>query len=59
MVLVLNIFILVSLPFGTAILAGLLAERLGGKIVSAWASMGGLFLGVYFVHKVFEITGTF
>ena len=57
MVLALHIFILVALPFGTAILVGALAERLGGKTVSTWASLGGLFLGIYFVHKVFEFIG--
>jgi hypothetical protein len=47
--------LLVTLPYGTAILLGALGERLGGKTVSGWASVGGLFLGVYFLHKTFEI----
>jgi hypothetical protein len=43
MVLAFNIFLLVALPYGTAILGGAIAERLGGKTVSAaWASIGGL-----------------
>jgi hypothetical protein len=46
--------LLIALPYGTAILLGALGERLGGKTVSGWASVGGLFLGIYFLHKTFE-----
>ena len=55
MKLMLEIVLLVVLPYGTAILLGALGERLGGKNVSALASVGGLCLGIYFLHKSFEI----
>jgi hypothetical protein len=55
MMFTLEVFLLVALPYGTAILFGALAERLGGNIVSAWASFGGLVLGIYFFHKTLEI----
>jgi hypothetical protein len=51
----LEVILLVALPYGTAILLGALAERLGGKNVSALASFGGLVLGIYFSHKTLEI----
>jgi hypothetical protein len=50
----LEVILLVALPYGTAILLGALAERLGGNIASAWASFGGLVLGIYFFHKTLE-----
>ena len=53
--LALEIVLLVVLPYGTAILLGALGERLGGKTVSALASVGGLVLGIYFLHKTLEI----
>jgi hypothetical protein len=53
--LALEIVLLVVLPYGTAILLGALGERLGGKNVSGVASVGGLCLGIYFLHKSFEI----
>jgi hypothetical protein len=56
MMLLLEIILLVALPYGTAILLGALAERLGGgKILSGWTSVGGLLLGIYFLHKTLEI----
>jgi hypothetical protein len=51
----LEIILLVALPYGTAILLGALGERLAGNTVSALASFGGLGLGIYFLHKTFEI----
>jgi len=51
----LEVILLVALPYGTAILLGALAERLGGKTLSGWASMGGLALGIYFFHRTLEI----
>ncbi len=55
MKLALETLLLVALPYGTAILLGALDERLGGKTVSSLASVGGLGLGIYFLHKTFEI----
>ena len=56
MMLLLEIILLVALPYGTAILLGALAERLGGgKTLSGWPSVGGLLLGIYFFHKTLEI----
>jgi hypothetical protein len=56
MMLLLEIILLVALPYGTAILLGALDERLGGgKILSGWTSVGGLLLGIYFFHKTLEI----
>ena len=55
MMFLLEVILLVGLPYGTAILFGALAERLAGSIVSAWSSFGGLALGIYFVHRAFEI----
>ena len=55
MKLMLEVILLVVLPYGTAILIGALAERLGGKILSGWAAVGGLVLGIYFFHRTLEI----
>ena len=55
MKLVLEMVLLVVLPYGTAILLGALGERLGGRNVSGVASVGGLCLGIYFLQKSFEI----
>jgi hypothetical protein len=55
MMFLLEVILLVALPFGTAILVGALAERLGGETVSYLASFGGLVLGIYFLHKTLEI----
>ncbi len=53
--LLLEIILMLALPYGTAILVGALAERLGGKTLSSLASVGGLVLGIYFLHKTLEI----
>lgn len=50
-----EVILLVALPYGTALLLGALAERLGGKTLSGLASMGGLALGIYFLHRIFEV----
>jgi hypothetical protein len=55
MMLLPEVILLVALPYGTAILLGALAERLGGNILSGFASVGGLVLGIYFFHKILEI----
>jgi hypothetical protein len=55
MKLTLEVVLIVALPYGTAILMGALAERLGGKTVSGWAAAGGLALGIYFFHRTLEI----
>ena len=47
--------LLFAFPYGTAILLAVLGERMGGKTVSGVASVGGLFLGIYFLHKALEI----
>jgi hypothetical protein len=52
---VLEVILLVVLPYGTAILLGAFAERLGGKTLSGWAAVGGLASGVYFFHRTLEI----
>ena len=52
---VLKVLILVILPYGTAILFGAASERWCGKNLSALLSMAGLALGIYFVHKSFEL----
>ncbi len=44
------VFLLVVLPYGTALLCGAITEW-AGKTVSGWSSVGGLFLGIYFFHK--------
>jgi hypothetical protein len=56
MFLMLNILILVGLPFGTALLFGALSEKLAGPVISGWLSVAGMFVGVYLLHKVFEWT---
>ena len=53
--LLLEIILMLALPYATAILVGALAERLGGKTLSSLASVGGLVLGIYFLHKTLEI----
>jgi hypothetical protein len=55
MTFLLEVILLVTLPFGTAILVGAAAERLAGEIPSYLASFGGLALGIYFLHKTLEI----
>ena len=58
MTLTLQIVLLLAFPYGTAVLLGALGERLGGKTVSSLASVAGLCLGIYFLHKSFEIIFT-
>ena len=55
MVFLLEVILLVGLPYGTALLLGALAERLAGNTVSSLASIGGLALGIYFFHRTLEI----
>ena len=55
MKLMLEIILLVALPYGTAFIMGALAERLGGKTLSGWAAVGGVALGIYFFHKSLDI----
>jgi hypothetical protein len=51
------IVLIIVLPFGTAILCGALTEW-AGKAVSGVCSMGGLALGIYFLHKTLELLGS-
>jgi hypothetical protein len=55
MKLMLEVVLLVALPYGTAFLMGALAERLGGKTLSGWAAVGGVALGIYLFHKSLDI----
>lgn len=55
MIPILEVILIMALPFGTAILVGAFAERLGGKLFSGWVAFGGLVLGIYFLHKTLEI----
>ena len=55
MKLMLEVILLVALPYGTAFLMGALAERLGGKTLSGWAAVGGVALGIYLFHKSLDI----
>ena len=55
MMFLLEVILLVALPYGTALLLGALAERMAGNMVSGWASIGGLALGIYFFHRTLEI----
>jgi hypothetical protein len=50
---VLLTILLIALPYGTAIICGAITEW-AGKTVSAWCSVGGLALGIYFFHKTME-----
>ncbi len=52
---VLEIFLIFVLPLGTAIIFGMLAERLGAKVMSGLAAIGGLCWGTYFLSSVLEI----
>ena len=45
-----EVFTIIAIPLGTALLVGVLAERLGAGSASGLASMGGLGLGAYFLH---------
>jgi hypothetical protein len=51
----LEVILLVALPYGTAVLLGALFERLLGDTASAVASIGGLVLGIYFFHRTLEV----
>jgi hypothetical protein len=51
---VLEMFLLVALPYGTAIICGAITER-AGKVVSRWSSVAGLALGIYFFSKSMEL----
>jgi hypothetical protein len=51
MKLTLEVILLVVRPYGTAILIGALAERLGGKTLSGCAAVGGLALGICFFSQ--------
>jgi hypothetical protein len=52
-----SILILLSLPYGSAILFGVASERLvgAGETLSEWFGVAGLFFGVYLVHKTFQL----
>lgn len=47
-------FLLIVLPYGTALICGALTDRFG-RIVSGWSSIAGLALGVYFFSKTMEL----
>jgi hypothetical protein len=53
---VLEMILLVVLPFGTALVLGALTYRVG-KSISGWCSIAGLALGVYLFHKSMELLG--
>jgi len=52
--LLLEITLLIVLPYGTAIICGALTDRFG-RVVSGWSSVGGLALGIYFFSKSMEL----
>jgi hypothetical protein len=47
-------FLLIALPYGTAIICGAVTER-AGRIVSGWSSIAGLALGIYFFSVSMEL----
>jgi hypothetical protein len=51
---VLEILLLVVLPYGTAIICGAVTDRFG-KVVSGWSSIAGLALGIYFFSKSMDL----
>ena len=51
----LEIFLIFVLPLGTAVIFGMLAERLGAKVMSGLVAIGGLCLGTYFLSSVLTI----
>ena len=53
---ILEMILLVVLPFGTALVFGALTDRVS-KSISGWCSLAGLALGVYFFHKSMEFLG--
>ena len=44
-----EIVLIFVVPFGTAIIFGVIADRLGAKVMTGLAAMGGLSLGLYFL----------
>lgn len=44
-----EIVLIFLLPFGSAIIFGVLADRLGAKVMTGLAAVGGLCFGVYFL----------
>jgi uncharacterized membrane protein YccC len=53
---VLEMVLLIVLPYGTAIICGAIGER-AGKVASGWSSVAGLALGIYFFSKSMELLG--
>jgi hypothetical protein len=53
--LIFSTLILVSLPYGSAILFGVVSERWVGETFSRWSAVAGFVFGVYLVHKSFEL----
>jgi hypothetical protein len=51
---ILEMVLLVVLPYGTALMCGALTYW-AGAIVSGFCSVGGLALGIYFFHKCMEL----
>lgn len=56
LLLLLDIVILISFSFGTAIAVGALAQRFAGPVVSPVLSMGGLFLGLVLAYWAIATT---
>jgi hypothetical protein len=52
--LALEVFFITAIPFGTAVLFGAIADRLGAKAMSGFVAIGGLGLGTYFLSYVLE-----
>lgn len=50
-----DIILIFVLPFSTAIIFGVIADRLGAKVMTGLAAMGGLGLGLYFLSSVLSI----
>jgi hypothetical protein len=51
----LEIFLIFVLPLGTAIIFGVLAKRLGAKVMSGLVAIGGLCLGTCFLSSVLAL----
>ena len=51
----LEIVFIFLLPLGTAVIFGMIAERLGAKVMSGLVAIGGLCLGTYFLSSVLAI----
>ena len=43
------------LPLGTAVIFGMIAERLGAKVMSGLVAIGDLCLGTYFLSSILTI----